>query len=562
MSNSITPTTQTSSLLQQAHALHQAGNIAQAIPLYQQVIETTPDNIDALYLLGLAQVHNKNPHEAARLFASVILHQPQHQDALFNYAQIMEELGEIAESLAAYRHLFNLFPKHLKAAQRILNLLSMMGRKNETLPYYDHIIALAPDELEIQLQRANLLYELGRYSEAREQYEKYLFKMPQSVNGWINRGVTLRDLHEHKAALESFDRALSMNPNHPQALSHRGNSLRSLRRFEESFQSYYHAIAVWPDYADAHYNLAIGKILTGNYKEGWREYEWRWRSKELNMGHPPYPQPLWLGKTSLKNKTILIHAEQGLGDVIQFSRYIKLVAQTGAFVLFGISLPLKSIFKKLEGVDILLTPEDPTPQFDVHCPLLSLPLAFQTELETIPVEIPYLHTPPEKLNFWQNKIGPKSKPRVGLVWSGNPDNKNNPYRSIPFALLNFLSAPHIEFFSLQQEVLPEDKTALSQRTDIAHFGKELKDLSDTAALIELMDVVITVDTSVAHLAGALGKPVWILVHYYPDWRWLNERKDSPWYPSARIFRQTWMNNWKTPIEEVQQELLTLFPAQI
>jgi hypothetical protein len=386
--------------------------------------------------------------------------------------------------------------------------------------------------------------------------------MPESINGWINRGVTLRDLHEHKTALESFDRALSINPNHPEALSHRGNSLRSLRRYEEAFQSYYHALNVWPDYADAHYNLAIGKILNGHYKEGWHEYEWRWRSKELNMRHPPYPQPLWLGKTSLKDKTILIHAEQGLGDAIQFSRYIKLVAQTGAFVLFGVSSPLKNIFKKLEGVDILLTPESPTPQFDFHCPLLSLPLAFQTELETIPAEIPYLHTAPEKVNFWQNKIGPKIKPRVGLVWSGNPDNKNNAYRSVPFSLLNILSAPHIEFFSLQKEVLPEDLAELSQRTDITHFGKELKDLSDTAALIELMDIVITVDTSVAHLAGALGKRVWILVHYFPDWRWLTERKDSPWYPSARIFRQTWMNNWKTPIEEVQQELLTLFPAKI
>ena len=263
---------------------------------------------------------------------------------------------------------------------------------------------------------------------------------------------------------------------------------------------------------------------------------------------------MWLGDHAIAGKTVLLHAEQGFGDTVQFCRYAKLVAAQGATVLMEVQPPLKALLAKLEGVSQLLAYGEMLPAFDYHCPLLSLPLAFNTGIESIPAETPYLSPDPARIRQWEGKLGEKRLPRIGLVWSGRTDHKNDHNRSIPLADTAKLVSGHAELVSLQKEVRAADKLVLDIRQDIRHFGDELNDFADTAALVELMDVVITMDTAVAHVAGALGKPVWILLPFNPDWRWLLDRGDSPWYPTARLFRQPAIGDWDSVIQRVANEL--------
>jgi hypothetical protein len=297
----------------------------------------------------------------------------------------------------------------------------------------------------------------------------------------------------------------------------------------------------------------LALLLNDDFARGWEEYEWRWEDEHLKRQKPQFKQPLWLGQESLKGKTILLHAEQGLGDTIQFSRYAKLVSHRGAKVVLQVQKGLKSLMQSVAGVNWVVEQGEALPAFDYHTPLMSLPLAFKTSLETIPAESVYLECEAVRVEKWKDRLGDKSKPRVGLVWSGNKDHKNDHNRSIALAMLSRILAEEVEFISLQKEVRERDKSALEQ-VAVKHFGEELKDFMDTAGLVANMDLVISVDTSVAHLAGALGKPLWVLLPFSPDWRWLLEREDSPWYPSAKLYRQPKIGDWESVIVKVAAEL--------
>ena len=271
----------------------------------------------------------------------------------------------------------------------------------------------------------------------------------------------------------------------------------------------------------------------------------------------PFTQPLWLGTESLAGKTILLHSEQGLGDTIQFCRYAQLVAELGARVLMEVPEPLVGLLKDVRGVSHVIVRGSPLPTFDYHCPLLSLPLAFKTNLNSIPCSTKYVHADPVKLTHWTSRLGEKRHPRIGLVWSGRTEQKNDHNRSIALAAL----IPHLpadcQYVSLQKEVRKIDKPMLESSTNILHFGDELHDFTDTAALCELMDVVISVDTSVAHLSGALGQPTWVLLSFNPDWRWLLERDDSPWYPSIKLYRQPRVGDWDSVLVKLTADLAQL-----
>jgi hypothetical protein len=305
---------------------------------------------------------------------------------------------------------------------------------------------------------------------------------------------------------------------------------------------------------EAHWNEALLRLLTGDFSRGWAKYEWRWRNESLALSTRNFSQPLWLGAEAIDGKTILLHSEQGLGDTIQFCRYVPLVAARGARVILEVERPLHEIMTNLAGATEVISKGDALPDFDFHCPLLSLPLAFGTHLETIPSLTSYLRAPGQTLKHWQARLGPKARPRIGLVWSGRPAHKNDQNRSISLRSLLPLLDIEATFVSLQKDVRSDDAAVLKECNDVLHFGDELKDFSDTAALILQLDLVISVDTSVAHLAGALGEPVWILLPYNPDWRWLLDRDDSPWYPSARLFRQQQIGNWAGVIDQVKNEL--------
>ena len=296
-------------------------------------------------------------------------------------------------------------------------------------------------------------------------------------------------------------------------------------------------------------------LLSGNFKNGWEDYEWRWKSEEISktVGARNFSQPLWLGAESLKDKTILLYAEQGLGDTIQFCRYAQLVEERGAKVILEVQRPLVNLLKDLKGPSQIIAKGDTPTNFDYQCPLLSLPLAFKTELHTIP-PTQSISTPQEKISEWQAKLGEKSKPRIGIVWSGSTEHKNDHNRSLTLSNLMPHLSPYVEYICLQKELRSIDKELLSKHPQIKYFGDTLEDFTDTAALCELMDVVISVDTSVAHLASTLGKPTWVLLPYSPDWRWLLDRNDSPWYPSVKLYRQEKIHDWHGVLEKVKSDL--------
>jgi hypothetical protein len=330
----------------------------------------------------------------------------------------------------------------------------------------------------------------------------------------------------HEQAVQHLDLALKKNPNHSIALNNRGNALKELRRYEETLASYDRALTLRPDYAEAHYNEAFCRLLVGDFNRGWQKQEWRWETQQGSNAKRNFTQPLWTGREDIPDKTILLHAEQGFGDAIQFCRYAPFVLErAGGRVILEVQRPLHELFSTLSGSVQIVSKGDPLPDFDIHCPLLSLPLAFGTRLETIPSATPYLHVASEAVAHWNAPLGPKSRPRIGLAWSSHPAHKNDHNRSIGLSALLPLLDFNATFVSLQQDVRPGDASVLQNRRELLHCGDELKTFADTAALISNLDLIISVDTSMVHLAGALAKPVWVLLPFIPDWRWLLDRED-------------------------------------
>ena len=430
-----------------------------------------------------------------------------------------------------------------------------LKRLDEALSSYDKAISIKPDYAEAYSNRGNALRELKRLDEALINFEKAIAIKPDYANAYSNRGIALQELKRLDEALASYDKAIAIKPDYVEAHSNRGIALHELKRLDEALACYNKAINIKPDCTTAHWNLSLCNLLGGNFKNGWEEYEWRWKSEEISKtaGVRNFSKPLWLGVESLKNKTILLYSEQGLGDTIQFCRYAQLVAELGAKVILEVQKPLVNLLQNLKGPIQIIAKGDTPTNFDYQCPLLSLPLAFKTELHTIP-SLQSIWTDEEKIAEWQAKLGKKSKLRIGIVWSGSAEHKNDHNRSLTLSkLLPYLS-PNLEYVCLQKELRATDKELLLDHRQIKYFGDKLEDFTDTSALCELMDVVISVDTSIAHLAGTLGKPTWVLLPYCPDWRWLLDRNDSPWYPSAKLYRQEKIYDWNGVLEKVRSDL--------
>jgi hypothetical protein len=356
--------------------------------------------------------------------------------------------------------------------------------------------------------------------------------------------------------LADYDRALALRPDYAEAHTNRGVTMHVLERFDEALQCYERALAARPDFAEAHYNEGLSRLLTGDFNRGWAKHD-RWREiAQFKHAERNFGQPRWTGSQAIAGKTILLHAEQGFGDTIQFCRYAPRVAALGAHVILEVQEALRDLIQRsLDGVVQMASKGDAMPPFDMHCPFLSLPLAFGTRLATIPRETPYLRASSQAAANWSARLPPGRRPRIGLAWSGRPEHNNDQNRSIDLAsFLSPLQGIDATLVSLQREVRAADAVVLQQRSDLIHFGEELKDFSDTAALVANMDLVVAVDTSVAHLAGALAKPVWLLLPFIPDWRWLLGRDDSPWYPTMRLFRQDNSRQWDSAFHRLRAAL--------
>jgi hypothetical protein len=430
------------------------------------------------------------------------------------------------------------------------------GDFQQAIRLYDQAIAVDPSHADAYYKRGNAQRSLGRLDAAIASYDEAIGRNPGHAYAYCNRGTVQQALGLTAEALTSYDRALALDPTDAMAHYNRALSLQDCCRWREALASYDQALAIDPAYADAHYNRSLALLFLGDFESGWRAYEWRWKNaRRLNIGEAlNCAQPLWLGGESIAGKRLLLHSEAGLGDTIQFCRYAPLVAASGATVILQVQAPLVGILKSLEGVSALISTGGPLPPFHCHCPLMSLPLALKTTAGTIPASPNYLHGDPASVARWRTLLGEPSRRRVGLVWSGNLQNTIDRRRSIRLSDWMPHLPPDFQYFCLQKDVREEDREVLETSENIFSFDDDSMNFADTAALCECMDVVVSVDTSVAHLSGALGRPTWILLPHVPDWRWMLDREDTPWYPTAKLYRQKAAGDWNEVFARVAADL--------
>ena len=580
-------------LVQQGLNLHQRGNLNDAQNIYEQILSIQENNFDALQLLGALFAQVKKYPQAIKFLSKAIIVDPNHagcfsnlgisfqklrrlEEALSSYDKaislqadyaeaysnrgaVLQELKRFDEALSSYDKAISIKGDYAEAFNSRGTVLEELKRLEEALSSYHKAISINKDFTESYYNRGNVLHKLKRLEEALSSYDKAISLHEDYAEAYSNRGLVLQDLKRLEEALSSYDKAISLHEDYAEAYSNRGTVLEELKRLDEALSSYEKAISINKDYAEAYWNSSICYLLAGNFNEGWARYEWRWQSKSISKtaGIRKFSQPLWLGTEVLKDQTIFLYAEQGLGDTIQFSRYVSLVAGLGAKVVLEVQPSLVKLLSYLEGISQIISKGDKLPNFDYQCPLMSLPLAFKTELKTIPSVSKNISTDEKKVEKWQAILGEKTKPRVGIVWSGAVNHKNDLQRSLKLSQLITHLPSDYEYLSLQKEISDVDKEVLIECCKIKHFGDDLKDFTDTAALCELIDIVISVDTSVAHLAGTLGKNTWVLLPYSPDWRWLLDRNDSPWYSSVKLYRQEKINDWESALVNIESDLKKL-----
>jgi tetratricopeptide (TPR) repeat protein len=572
-----------------ATALQALGRMDAALADYDAALAFNPNDPEACNNRGVVLKELGRFDDALACYDTVVSLGAASGETHFNRARVLQTRDEDA-ALAAYGEAIALDPGLAKAYNNRALILRRQKRYEEALRDCEMSITLSPDFQEAHIGAGNVLRDLKRhedaltcydealrhgerdaglvdlrgltlrdlrrYDEALEAHDEALKSDPNLANALQNRGNVLRDLHRYDEALVCFDQALQMEPASAQAWVNQGAILAAMGNYEEALARYDRAIALDPELAVAYWNRSLLHLEHGNFKAGWRDHEWRWKTPHF-LNSPdirPFEAPLWLGQEDIAGKSILLYSEQGFGDVLQCARYVALLAARGATVILETHPPLAGLLARLDGVAQVVPRGQPVPETDWRCPMMSLPLAFGTELSTIPAPVAYLSADPDKVAAWSAVLGPAAKPRVGLVWSGNPTHGNDTNRSLDFAQMTALLSDRFEFFTLQRDVRPADQAALELDGRVRGFGHQLKDFGDTAALCTLMDVVVSVDTSVAHLAGALGRPTWILLPAVADWRWLRERQDSPWYPSARLYRQPSAGAWGAVLDEVQADL--------
>ncbi len=491
--------------------------------------------------------------KAERLCAAILEYSSDHFDTLHLLGFIHLQRGRHLEAIGPLAKALKVNAGSVDAASNLGLALHGAGRVEDAIAQYRNALALSPRHPEISYNLGNAYLARDRIIEALASYDETLANNPSHVGARVNRGNTLLRFNRPADALESYEHALALMPDHPQILTNRGHALRRLDRPQEALASLAAAIKKSPDFPEAHFESALAHLTLGDFEAGWKAYEWRWKTSAFADKRRSFRQPQWQGNGPLAGKTILLHAEQGFGDTLQFIRYAPLLAGRGARVICEVQPELVSLLAQLEGIGIVAK-GNALPSFDLHCPFLSLPFAFGTDLATIPAQVPYLAAPEARVARWRDRLG-EGRPRVGFVWSGSPAHKNDANRSIPLARFSQLFAnPPFAGFSLQREMRDADREALQGLPNLVDLGPELADFADTAAVISLLDVVVSVDTSVAHLAGALGKPVVILLPHAADFRWLRERSDTPWYRSAKLLRQPAFGDWDSVIDGLADEL--------
>jgi tetratricopeptide (TPR) repeat protein len=519
----LAPSRDLAALFSEAHEAHQKGALAKAEKVYRAVLDREPDHFDALHLLGFLLCQCGRPNEALSFLVAAVKRNSACAEAWSNHGLALHALRRFEEALASY----------------------------------DAALECDPGNPDLLNQRAVALLDLSRPREALDSLEHALARKPAFIEALGNRGNALIKLNRPLEAIDSYEAARAIGGDTAQILTNRGHALRRLDRPHDAIIDLDQAIAIAPQFPEAHFERSLAKLSLGEFGEGWQSYEWRWATGAFVPHRRDFKSPLWTGAQSLAGKTILLHAEQGLGDTIQFLRFVPLVAKLGSSVTLEIQPEFVSLLSRVDGADRVMARGDALPSFDLHCPLMSLPYALTTSIATIPAAIPYIDVPPHIIAAWSNRL-PQGKPRLGVVWAGRPIHHNDVNRSIGLApIAPLFDIPSLQFVSLQRDLGETDAALLNER-GVLNLGAQLHDFADTAAVISLLDRVITVDTAVAHLAGALGKPVHILLPYAADFRWLREREDSPWYPTAKLLRQPGFGDWDSVVARLYAELVSTY----
>jgi tetratricopeptide (TPR) repeat protein len=541
--------------LRQAIALHRQGCLSEAEQIYASILAKDPGRFEALHLLGLVRHQQGCTVEALRLIGAALRVRPDSADALSNCGLAFDALERHEDALASFDLALAFDSRHANALNNRGLTLATLGRREEALASWDAALAIDPNHLQALHNRGNALHNLRRHEAALADYDRFLAIGGDDIDILNNRGGSLAALGALAQAIQSYDRAIAIDPRRPEFLINKAHVLADCHEFDRALATYAQAAALEGKRAEASWCASLVRLRRGEFAQGWQEYEWRWRQASWEPQRRQFAAPLWLGKEPLAGRTILLHAEQGFGDTLQFVRYASEVAALGATVLLEVQPPLKPLLSDFAAVAQVFARGEPLPWFDWHCPLMSLPLALGTSLKTIPCAIPYLRAPACRLRYWRGRLGETSSLRVGMAWRGSASHKNDHNRSIGLArFAALLSAPAVEFVGIQCELSPSEAVDLSRHQNAISIGAELRDFADTAAVISFMDLVVSVDTSVVHLAGALGKPAWVLLPFSPDFRWLLEREDSPWYPTARLFRQPRFGDWESVLERVRGQL--------
>ena len=565
----------------------QAGRHAEAQKSCREALQAEPNHADALHLMGALSVRESRPDAAIEWICQAIRQDPKpiyicnlgsilqsqrrFDEALQAFdkavqlnpgdaptwkklAGVLADLKRAEEAALCYQRVLTLDVRDWDAAYRAGQQLHAAGKFEEALASLDLAHELDPKQAVVLKMRADTLCRLQRFEAALDDNRRANVLDPDNADTCNNIGACLQALGRETEALEWFDRADAILPDTVEILNNRAFLLGQLQRFDEAFALYDRMKAAGLNNAVTDWNRSLIALLTGDFEPGWIGREARWR-KTNPVFYPVFDQPMWRGQEPVEGKTVLVHVDEGLGDTIQFARYLPMLAARGARIVLVVEHQAQRLLAGLSGVsECLAFPADPPPAFDLHCAIGSLPLAFGTRLDTVPAATAYLPSPPEaEIEAWDIRLGPRDRLRIGLVWSGNPNHPNDRNRSMPLRTMSGLLAFDARFVSLQKNPKPDDK-ALLAGLDILDATEHLHDLADTAALIACLDLVITVDTGVAHLAAALGRPTWILLPHTPDYRWLLGRDDSPWYPTARLFRKSPTGDYDQVIRHVMDEL--------
>ena len=550
------------------------GQLQEALGNFGKAISLAPDFAGAVIERGHLLLDAGRTQAAAADYQRALLLDPANPHALNGLGNIQLQSGAAAGALECFERAAALLPRAAWLQMNRATALLDLGRPEQALMVCEAVLAWAPQEAAVHHTRGDALQDLRRFEDASAAYGRALALDAQRAKTWANLGRSLLQVNRCREAIESYDRALQLSRAADQAgaradlfstLTNRGAALHQAGLFEQAEASCRQACLLEPERAEAHANLAQTLLLQGDFAQGWREFEWRWKVPGVAASRHG-SRALWSGTPSLAGKRILLHSEQGLGDTLQFCRYATMLAERfAARVILEVQAPLVGLLHSLRGVEQVIAIGQPLPETDYQCPLMSVPLAVGTDLHSIPADTPYLQADAHKVRYWQSRLGEPEALRVGLVWSGGfrPEQPElwavNARRNLSLRLLRPLKVAGVEFYSLQKGQPAESElAALKSETwdgpDLIDWTSELYDFSDTAALIENLDLVISVDTSTAHLAGALNKPVWVLNRFDSCWRWLRDRNDSPWYPAARLYRQEHPGDWSGVVARVARDL--------